>query len=535
MRQAEPVTEGGVGTLPREGPPASARGLHRLHLSAEDRRSAMDALMLRPTLHSKNRYAVLLTLSIIVATMGLLQSSTAVVIGAMMIAPLMAPIMGMAASIVMGWGSRLLNTSIIVGLSIAGSIALSWALARFIPVANSVLPQEAIARSSPDIRDLVVALAAGAAGAYATVRKDVSGALPGVAVAVALVPPLAAVGVLLGLGQPDLARGAGLLFAANLFGILLAAAVVFLITGFVPTRRRQRARPTIVAAMVVISIPVLALAVLLSIRFAHTAEDARTLRTATETALAWLAPASGDELGPVTLVGDTIEVNVNGPTPPPPAQELTEALTAALGRPVTVAVRWTPVSNGADEEPIAAPVPLDAVRPVVEEWLAPQSLTLVGLSYADGALVVEAVGPVAPGDPVTLEDAVEAAVGVRPRISLSWTLAEAPGDGTTDLLAVADQTARQWAETVPGVAVLDVDVRNGGVLVTLVGPTAPDATGLIEGLRVALPDQAVTVRWVPSELIGLALPSQAATPSPVPSDTADAPDESVVPVPTPSP
>lgn len=141
----------------------------------------------------------------------------------MMIAPLMSPIMGMSASLVMGWGAPLVRSGAIV--------ALSWALARFTPIVNVGLPAEVISRASPDIRDLVVALAAGAAGAYATVRRDVSGALPGAAVAVALVPPLAAVGVLLGLGQPELAKGASLLSAANLFGIMLAASFVLLVTG----------------------------------------------------------------------------------------------------------------------------------------------------------------------------------------------------------------------------------------------------------------------------------------------------------------
>jgi uncharacterized hydrophobic protein (TIGR00271 family) len=480
-------------------------GLHRMRLSSEDRRSAMQALMLRPSPHSRRRYAVLMTLSVIVAAMGLLQSSTAVVIGAMMIAPLMAPIMGMSASMVMGWGGRLLRSTVIVSLSVLGAIALSWALARFIPVAGVGLPEEAIARSSPDIRDLVVALAAGTAGAYATVRRDVSGALPGVAVAVALVPPLAAVGVLLGLEQPDLARGAGLLFAANLFGILLAAAVVFLVTGFVPERHRKRTRPTIIVALAAAAVPVLAVAVLLTVRFAHTADQARTLRTATETALAWLGPASADKLGTISLVGDTVEVNVSGPVPPPATQELTEALTAALGRSTSVSVRWTPVADGSSGQ--APPLPLDEIRPTVEAWLTEQGLALVGLSYADGTLVVSTAGAEPPGDAAVLAEQIQAVTGTRPEVSLSWTLG--PGqldERTSEAVAVARSTATQWSADTPGVSVLDVDGQPWGVLVTLVGGDRPDTAQLRAQLAAALPDQTVSIRWVPSTLVGLSLP-----------------------------
>ena len=92
-------------------------------------------------------------------------------------------------------------------------------------------------RTAPDIRDLVVALAAGTAGSYATVRKDASSSLPGVAVAVALVPPLAAVGISLEAGNLTFAWGAMLLYTTNLFAIVVAGFVVFVVTGFVPPRR----------------------------------------------------------------------------------------------------------------------------------------------------------------------------------------------------------------------------------------------------------------------------------------------------------
>lgn len=459
----------------------------------------MDALLLRPGHHTRNRYALMLVLSVVIATMGLLQSSSAVVIGAMMIAPLMAPILGMSASIVMGWGGRLLTSGLYVVASIVGSIALSWALARFIPVAVAGVPIEVLARSSPDIRDLVIALAAGTAGAFATVRRDVSGALPGVAVAVALVPPLAAVGVLLGRDQPDLARGAALLFAANLFGIMLAAAIVFLVTGFVPERVRRRGRSKIMVALVLIVIPVAVVGAVLTQRFVHTANDAKTLRAATEAAQTWLEAAAPDELGTVRLVGDTIEVNVSGPTQTPPTQGLSEALASVLGRATPVSVRWTPVRDGDAQEPQPVVLPLDEARPIVEAWLEPQGLHLNGLSYSGGSLVVDTVGPEPPGDAGPLESALAEALGQAPTVSLAWTKEVAPPPvEATDAATVAEQTTRQWAQSQVGVSVLGADAVNGQVSVTIVSAAPPDVTDLDALLKAALPDQSVAIRWVPS-------------------------------------
>ncbi len=494
------MTETVVGVDEPTGEPAHRHTVHRMTLSADDRRSAMKALMMRPSRRTVGEYSVLLTLSIIVSTMGLLLNSTAVVIGAMMIAPLMAPIMGMSASVVMGWGGRLWRASLIVAASVGGSIALSWALARFTPIVNSGLPYEVVSRASPDIRDLVVALAAGAAGAYATVRRDVSGALPGVAVAVALVPPLAAVGVLLGLGQPDLARGATLLFAANLFGIMFAASIVFLVTGFVPARRRKGSRSHLAIGVGLVAIPVVILAMLLGGRFATSVSDASDLRLATQTALAWLGPESPDSLGAVTLEEDNVVVNLTGASPPSSTSTLADQLTAAFGRPITASVRWIPVQDGDQPAPQVA-LPLDDVRPIVEAWLAAQSLVLTSLSASDGSLVADTVGLAPPGDVTALEDDIEAQLGTRPDVSISWTL-EKPGPVEAPSLdVVAQQAADQWAAGVPGVAVIGVDVKDDGVLVTIVGGDSLAPSQLEAQLAAALPEQVVTVQQIGSSAV----------------------------------
>ncbi len=93
---------------------------------------------------------------------------------------------------------------------------------------------EIVGRTSPTLIDLIVALAAGAAGAYAASNAKVADSLPGVAIAIALVPPLGTVGILLSYGDYGAASGAMLLFLTNFVSIVLAASVVFVLVGVVP-------------------------------------------------------------------------------------------------------------------------------------------------------------------------------------------------------------------------------------------------------------------------------------------------------------
>ena len=195
----------------------------------------MAELAIKRQEHWAYRFTVMITLSVIVAVMGLSANSAAVVIGAMLLAPLMQPVLGTAACISMALFRKSLRSFTVVVLATVWAIALSYVLAALF--VNGELPGEVTSRTAPDIRDLVVALAAGTAGAYATVRKDASASLPGVAVAVALVPPLGAVGISLEAGNTTFAWGAMLLYTTNLFAIVLAGVVVFVVTGFVPPRR----------------------------------------------------------------------------------------------------------------------------------------------------------------------------------------------------------------------------------------------------------------------------------------------------------
>jgi len=180
----------------------------------------------------KADFFVMIALAAAIATFGLLQNSPAVIIGAMLVAPLMAAIFGLSLGVVRG-DLRLLRragSATLRGVVLA--VVVGALLAWLIP---AVTPQsEILNRTTPRLLDLGVALASGAAGAYALCRKGVSAALPGVAIAAALVPPLATVGIGLALGEGRIAGGASLLFLTNLIAIVAAGGLVFLWLGFRP-------------------------------------------------------------------------------------------------------------------------------------------------------------------------------------------------------------------------------------------------------------------------------------------------------------
>jgi uncharacterized hydrophobic protein (TIGR00271 family) len=169
--------------------------------------------------------------STVIATYGLLANSTAVVIGAMLVAPLMGPIFGIALGLSSG-NNRLLRESVLaetLGVIICVSLA---ALIGLVPL-HPHFASEIMARTQPTIYDLIIALASGFAGAYSMVNNKLSPALPGVAISTALVPPLATCGLCIAAHNWEYALGAFLLFLANLVAIELASAVVFALSGMV--------------------------------------------------------------------------------------------------------------------------------------------------------------------------------------------------------------------------------------------------------------------------------------------------------------
>ena len=207
------------------------------------------------------KFFVLLFLATVIAAGGLIGNSTAVIIGAMIVAPLMTPMMAASLAIITGDGRNIVQSVAIVAIGVVFVIVIAGLMALIMPAGARVTP-EILARTSPRLLDLAVALAAGAAGAFALGREDVSDALPGVAIAVSLVPPLSASGILLVAGEPGLAGGAFLLFFTNFVAIVAAGVILLALMGYASLARRLEGRAArrtaslvIVVAMVLIIVP----------------------------------------------------------------------------------------------------------------------------------------------------------------------------------------------------------------------------------------------------------------------------------------
>lgn len=198
-------------------------------------------------------FYVLLSLSGVIATLGLLANSAATIIGAMIVAPLMGPIIAIAYSMVAA-NQRLLKRAfftLIKGILL--TILISFLITKVVGIRT--LGSEIAGRVSPTLLDMGVALAAGAAGSYAKSRKSIADALPGVAIAVALVPPLSVVGIGLAMNSQSVAVGASLLFLANLTGIIFSGALVFLWQGYGSLQKARQGLIVSITAIFILGLP----------------------------------------------------------------------------------------------------------------------------------------------------------------------------------------------------------------------------------------------------------------------------------------
>ena len=182
-------------------------------------------------LHSQFNFdfGALISLSTLIAALGLVRDSSAVVIGAMLVAPLMTPLVAMGFALVQGNLKliRLALRSVAWGFAIALLIGASIGLVLRFLAPGLEISGQMLDRGSPNFLDLVVALASGVAAAYAMGRPNLISALPGVAIAAALVPPIATSGLAFMMGDLTLAGGASLLFFTNIVAIVLGTAITF--------------------------------------------------------------------------------------------------------------------------------------------------------------------------------------------------------------------------------------------------------------------------------------------------------------------
>ena len=336
-------------------------------------------------------FFVMIGLSSAIASFGLLLDSPAVIIGAMLVAPLMAAIFGLSLGVVRG-DTRLLRraaSATLRGMILAILVGMMVGTFYTLLVPRTTLQSEILGRIEPSLLDLGVALASGAAGAYALCRKEVSASLPGVAIAAALVPPLAVVGLGLGLWLAEMtgfriavevpwrsevtggqiAGGALLLFTTNLVAITAAGGLVFLWLGFRPLPGRQARARVFQGGVIGTALLLLAVSIPLGVLSAHSVNRAifnEKLRSAVQTEVQALSRTDLGTMGRVDLDdwqrleddGETIRLQVWVRSPRTISHkdvvDLQEGLANRLQRPVELLLSVIPTTR---LDPFVPPTP----------------------------------------------------------------------------------------------------------------------------------------------------------------------------------
>lgn len=499
----------------------------RWGMKPDERMRLMEDTFVHPRPRWKFNFALMMLMSVLVAIMGLSANSPAVVIGAMLIAPLMTPVLGVAASTSLALGEAFIRTSATVLSAASGAILLAYVVAGFLP--GTLLTAEVMARTAPDARDLVVALAAGIAGSYATARPDVSGSLPGVAVAVALVPPLAVVGVTARAGEWTLSLGALLLFGTNLVAITAVATVVFILAGFVPPRRLLTTAPRVLAGAAVGLLFVGVLGVTLfgrSVRSAEAARDNAEIRVAVDR---WISTTLDE--AEVSVSGKTVKIRVIGSEQPPSTAELQTEVDRIIGEKADLEVSWIQgFSNKAIEVTAAAATAIETTQVVpetVNEWLdaEPNSdladFTIDSIEANRNLITVAVSSTVNLPERADLVKRLKDKIGVVPNIQVDWT----------DLSAVAAERGRQSIDQTEakvttaveewgrenGVALAEVVFDGVRLRVDLQGSEAPNGADLEARLREIVGEQpSINVGFMQRQSV---IPAPTPTPSPTPTVT----------------
>ena len=288
------------------------------------------------------RFAALIVLSASIAAFGLLADSSAVVIGAMLVAPLMTPILSTAAATVQADNRELVIALGVIALGVVLAVGVGWAtsaVAGDVIVGPTELPGEVEARTFPGLLDLGIAITAGAAAGYILPRRKAVSALPGVGIAVALVPPLATVGITFEAGARPEAGNAMLLFLTNLAAIVFAASAMLVLSGFRPRQRISRRR--LVTRVTVTTLAVAAVAIPLALHTRATLQDA-SLRSVTARAVEdWDDSVRIVEMDAIVDEGVAeVELLVSGPQQPDRVWALADAIRAEFGDAVDLELRY---------------------------------------------------------------------------------------------------------------------------------------------------------------------------------------------------
>ena len=304
---------------------------------------------------SVEAYFVLLALAALIATFGLLEDSVAAIIGAMIVAPLGGAIMALAGALVTGrsrWQVICLLQVIVGALMV---IAIGFVIAWILPNPLTLTPSLE-ARTSPGLLDLGVALAAGAAGAYVAARRTGADALPGVAIAVSLVPPLATVGICLALGRIDDAGGALLLFLTNFSAIVVVAVVIFVGFGAAPGREMLKERHRLRNGFIVATVALVLIVIPLAWHGIEQIQDVIRTTEGDPIVVGWIG-GRNFSVTAWSVQGDHVTLGLSGPDSPPEAATLAASLAAAYHAPVQLEIDYVRTDRVIVNTPPASAAP----------------------------------------------------------------------------------------------------------------------------------------------------------------------------------
>lgn len=296
-------------------------------------------------------YFFFVVLSSAIATLGLINNSPAVIIGAMVVAPLMSPILGVGLGSITA-DAKLARDSLsglvkgaMISILLSALLTLANVYLPFVPSLSDI-PNEILTRTQPTPNDLLIAFAGGLAAAYALAQPQLSAALPGVAIATALMPPLSVVGIGIALGRWNIAGGAALLFLTNAVTIAFAATLIFFLEGFSPKRKRKEEDgklPKTLTIAAVLTTVLLVLLIFVGARSVAQAQENRLINNIVRTELREMNNSELVEMN-INKIEQEIHLDITVSSNIPPSYSevtsLQEVLVARLNKPVSLIVNY---------------------------------------------------------------------------------------------------------------------------------------------------------------------------------------------------
>ncbi|MCE5209050.1 MAG: DUF389 domain-containing protein [Chloroflexi bacterium] len=479
-------------------------------LPADKRKEVIDEIT--PSASPNFDFFLLVVLSCSIATLGLITDSPAVIIGAMLVAPLMSPIIGIGLASITGDTILLRNalSALLLGAAMAIALAALMTLVNnHLPFFSiQELPKEVLARTRPTPIDLIIALAGGIAAAYAVTQPNISAALPGVAIATALMPPLCTIGIGIALNRWDVAGGATLLFVTNTITIAFAALLVFFLRGFSSdfhTANHKLPRNLIIAALLTafLLVPLS----YYSVKFFREASENREINTVVENEVSKLGNVELVELN-TKRNGDNLNMVITIRTSASLSYEqvvnLQKAIVDEINRPVSLKISQVIAEN------------LDPLIPPTPTLTPTQTLTST------------------PGPSPTATDTPTSTITASPTVTMTATNTQTPLPSTTPSATPTPANGEIVRFSLPG---LKIYQRPGGPAIGNLLPgqkvTILYGKELYNGLIwIEIQDSDGRIGWLPEVFIQLLLPTPTSTSSP--TSTLATPTSTLFPSMTPS-